>query len=108
MDWNYTGTELATGANEVAARLWTIDASGKVGRPREWQAATHVSCGCAAQGRENGVLKGHTNSVDALAWNPTAKNMLATTGHDNTVRIWDSRACKFHHHESFFHSAGAT
>jgi len=39
-------------------------------------------------------LKGHTERVDQLCWNPTNAELLATTSVDKTVRIWDVRSGK--------------
>lgn len=36
-------------------------------------------------------LKGHSDSVDQLCWDPTHSEYLATASADKTVRIWDSR-----------------
>lgn len=38
-------------------------------------------------------LKGHTDSVDQLDWDPTHPDRLATASCDKTARIWDQR-CK--------------
>jgi WD40 repeat protein len=38
------------------------------------------------------VLKGHTNSVHQLCWDPTHPEYLATASADKTVRIWDTRS----------------
>jgi WD40 repeat protein len=37
-------------------------------------------------------LKGHGKRVDVLQWHPSACNVLASGGGDNTVRIWDTSA----------------
>jgi len=39
-------------------------------------------------------LRGHTNGIEALAWNPTMEAELASTGADGTVRFWDVRSRK--------------
>jgi WD40 repeat protein len=35
------------------------------------------------------VLKGHTNEVTAVKWNPLDSNQLVTCSDDNTIRIWN-------------------
>jgi WD40 repeat protein len=42
------------------------------------------------------VLKGHTNSVHQLCWDPTHPEYLATASADKTVRIWDTRSALPH------------
>ncbi|ORE01013.1 WD40 repeat-like protein [Rhizopus microsporus var. microsporus] len=39
-------------------------------------------------------LKGHTDSVDQLDWDPTHPDRLATASCDKTVRLWDQRSGK--------------
>ncbi|KAI9319383.1 WD40-repeat-containing domain protein [Dichotomocladium elegans] len=39
-------------------------------------------------------LKGHTDSVDQLDWDPTHPDRLATASCDKTARIWDQRSGK--------------
>jgi len=39
-------------------------------------------------------LKGHTDSVDQLAWHPSHADVLGTASGDKTVRVWDARAGK--------------
>ncbi|KAG0009193.1 hypothetical protein BGZ80_002642 [Entomortierella chlamydospora] len=42
-------------------------------------------------------LRGHTDSVDQLRWDPTHPDHLATASCDKTVRIWDARSAKSIH-----------
>ncbi len=37
------------------------------------------------------VLKGHTNEVTAVDWNPKNSNQLVTCSDDNTIRVWNVR-----------------
>ncbi|KAK5839768.1 hypothetical protein PVK06_008605 [Gossypium arboreum] len=36
-------------------------------------------------------LKGHTDSVDQLCWDPKHADLIATASGDKTVRLWDAR-----------------
>jgi THO complex subunit 3 len=73
--WNCTGRKLASGSVDQTARVWTM----------------------ASPGGEHMVLKGHTNSVHQLCWDPTHPEYLATASADKTVRIWDTRSAKSTH-----------
>jgi WD40 repeat protein len=42
-------------------------------------------------------LKGHTDSVDQLCWDPLNENQLATASGDKTMRLWDTRSGKCLH-----------
>jgi WD40 repeat protein len=44
-------------------------------------------------------FKGHTDSVDALAWHPTQDSIFVSTSGDKSIRIWDSKQMKQHRYE---------
>lgn len=37
-------------------------------------------------------LKGHTDSVDQLCWDPKHSDLVATASGDKSVRLWDARS----------------
>src|SRR5271169_5757884 len=70
VDWNITGTRLASGSTDKTIRIWN---------PEKPDARLSIQ------------LKGHTQSVDQLSWNPTNPDHLASASPDKTVRLWDYR-----------------
>jgi len=74
--WNSNGQRLASGSTDKTARVWALDDHRK-GKEIE--------------------LKGHTDSVDQLCWDPTHPDQLATASADKTVRVWDARSGKCSH-----------
>jgi len=74
--WNMDGKRLASGSVDKTARVWAVE---------DHQHGKDVE------------LRGHTDSVDQLTWNPTHPDQLATACGDKTVRIWDVRTGKESH-----------
>ena len=64
---------LATGSDDNTAKLWRFSPDGS--------AANNMSANCVA------ILEGHTGSVRAIAFHPTAL-LLASCSNDHTVRLW--------------------
>ncbi|ORY93136.1 WD40-repeat-containing domain protein [Syncephalastrum racemosum] len=72
--WNSDGRRLASGSVDRTARVWTPHRGTDI--------------------RYSTELKGHTDSVDQLDWDPTHPDHLATASCDKTVRLWDQRTGK--------------
>ncbi|KAI8075296.1 WD40-repeat-containing domain protein [Gongronella butleri] len=72
--WNCDGRRLASGSVDKTARVWIPHRGTDIKHSLE--------------------LKGHTDSVDQLDWDPTHPDRLATASCDKTVRIWDQRSGK--------------
>jgi WD40 repeat protein len=69
--WNPSGKILSSGGvMDKIVRLWDV-----------------------ASGKQLGVLQGHTDQLDALAWSPDGRT-LASSSADRTVRLWDPASGK--------------
>lgn len=74
LDWAPTGAKLAFGTENGTLRVWDFS-----GDNQEYTATTNSS---------EGVFQAHDKGVISVDWNPIYP-LIATTGKDNLVRIWD-------------------
>ncbi|KAL3668013.1 hypothetical protein V7S43_006885 [Phytophthora oleae] len=68
LGFNCDGSMLASGSNDRSIRIWDPSTD-----------------------RELMNLRGHSDSILSLAWDPTTPHRLASTGADKTVRFWDTK-----------------
>ncbi len=71
VDWSCDGKRLASGSFDKTVCIYNLS------HDRLSRDVTH---------------KGHSDSVDQLAWHPTDPELLATASGDRTVRIWEPRS----------------
>lgn len=72
LGWNTDARRLASAGVDKVVRVWTPERSLDV--------------------RSSIELKGHTETIEALAWDPTHPERLATASTDKSVRLWDIRS----------------
>lgn len=72
LGWSTDARRLASGGTDKTVKVWTPERS--------------------LAERSSVELKGHTETVDALAWDPTHPERVATASSDKTVRVWDIRS----------------
>ncbi|RQM18069.1 hypothetical protein DD237_000412 [Peronospora effusa] len=68
LGFNCNGSMLASGSNDRSIRIWN-----------------------PVTERELMELRGHSESILSLMWDPTTPHRLASTGADKTVRFWDTK-----------------
>jgi THO complex subunit 3 len=77
LDWNCTGTLLATGSSDQSVKVWKLD---------------------AASGRSLSLesdMRAHEDSVMYLRFHPSEPDRLASTsGREKSLKFWDARASK--------------
>uniref|UniRef100_A0A5K3EZ31 WD_REPEATS_REGION domain-containing protein n=1 Tax=Mesocestoides corti TaxID=53468 RepID=A0A5K3EZ31_MESCO len=71
LGWNASGSKLASASSDKSVNVFALD-------------STRLS--------KTQTFRGHTESVDQLAWHPTSSDTLASVGADGTVRLWDCRS----------------
>jgi periodic tryptophan protein 1 len=75
LSWNRTHRHLlASGSADATAKIWDIDAGGKV-----LHTYTH-----------------HKNKVQAVAWNPSEHSVIAMASYDHTMSVTDARVPDAH------------
>jgi THO complex subunit 3 len=71
--WNASGSNLATGSADCLVKVWLLRQTNLV---------------CA------GELRGHSESVNQIAWHPKDDSSLVSVSADNTFKVWDTRSSR--------------
>ena len=73
LDWNSSGTLLASASEDTTIKVWNLD-TASLDKAHD--------------------LKDHTAIVEQLSWQPENADILASVSSDRTLRIWDMRMAK--------------
>ena len=68
--WNCDGTRLSSGSMDHTVQTWQFNGE---------------------RDPTSQELKGHTDGVDQVVWNPKHPDIFCSSGGDRTVRVWDAR-----------------
>lgn len=91
--WNSTGKKLASGSVDQTAHIWNFEGTmGTVKKKRNL--LVFIIFHFLKLQAKDIELKGHTDSVDQLCWDPINVERLATASSDKTVRFWDTKSGK--------------
>ena len=70
--WNISGRRLASGSVDQTTRVWDVEHGARSGKELE--------------------LKGHSDSVDQVCWDPSNEDRLVSISGDKSLRVWDVRS----------------
>lgn len=74
LGWSIDGRRLASSSSDRTIRIWTPEFS--------------------VDARATSELRGHTDGVEQITWDPTHPERLASASGDKTVKFWDVRSAK--------------
>ncbi|KXS20990.1 WD40 repeat-like protein [Gonapodya prolifera JEL478] len=72
LEWNIEGTRLATCGADKFIKIINVGGTSK----------------------ETLTLRGHSDAVNTVCWDPSARDRLVSGSKDRTVKIWDQRTAK--------------
>lgn len=85
MDWNpFDDSMLATSSDDTTIKLWNI--------PDDWEPTDENGNSKEGKSVDSSLvdLEGHRKKVTLIRFNPTAGNVIASTGGDLSVKVWDA------------------
>ena len=105
VDWSCDGARLASGSTDNTIRIWNTEKIIGTLTTSANNASTSASKGSNNQSpvifasSSSFEIRGHTSSVDQIAWSPVDPDLLASASADRTVRLWrvfpSSATCVF-------------
>nr|KAJ0185098.1 hypothetical protein LSAT_V11C900497460 [Lactuca sativa] len=88
--WNCIGTKLASGSVNILYWVWHIEPHGHVSFLLHFVSRVLILYSNTQLSKVKDLeLKGHTNSVDQLCWDPKHADLIATASGDKNVCLWD-------------------
>eukprot|EP01130_Rhizamoeba_saxonica_P016319 TRINITY_DN7527_c0_g1_i1.p1 TRINITY_DN7527_c0_g1~~TRINITY_DN7527_c0_g1_i1.p1 ORF type:complete len:586 (-),score=155.31 TRINITY_DN7527_c0_g1_i1:36-1793(-) len=85
LDYSATGDRFIAAGSSKQVKVFNRDGHEKFTTPIGYQYITDMAS-----------TKGHIARITAAFWHPTDTNLIVTSSHDSSVRIWDTNVSKKH------------